>query len=105
MLAGLSLLLGGVKQAKADLLWVLNDTTHGVSGSVNFVKVAGGFEIQVLNTEANTADAGHAISQIQFTVGGSLGLPAVFTELKGTETDFSNPAISVDYKPPTNAEH
>ena len=73
VLSGLALLLSG--QAKADLMWTLNDVTHGVSGTVDFVKVAGGFEIKVINTESNTADAGHAISQIQFTVGGSLGIP------------------------------
>jgi hypothetical protein len=86
-------------------VWTLNDTTNGVSGTVNFVSVSGGFEIKVINTEANTPDAGHAISQIEFTVGGNLGVPTAFTELKGTETNFTGPGTGVDYKPPTSAQH
>jgi MYXO-CTERM domain-containing protein len=91
--------------AKADFVWTLNDTTNGVSGTVNFVSVSGGFEIKVINTEANTPDAGYAISQIQFTVGGNLGVPTMFTELKGTATYFTGPGSAVDYTPPTSAQH
>ena len=104
-LGALSLVLASVQPARADFLWTLNDTTNGVSGSVNFVKVLGGLEIQVINTEANTPDAGHAISQIQFTVGGSLGVPTAFTELKGLETTFTGSPTSVDFNPPTTAQH
>ena len=105
ILGGLGLLLCWVGQAKADLLWTLNDSSNGVSGSVDFIKVTGGFEIKVINTETNTPDAGHAISQIQFTVGSNLGLPTAFTELAGTETIFTGSPTSVDYKPPTSAQH
>jgi len=101
----LGLLLGCVGQAKADLIYILSDTINGVSGSVDFVKVAGGFEMKVINTEANTTDAGHAISQIQFTVGGLLGLPTAFAELAGMETTFTGSPTSVDYKPPASAQH
>ena len=97
ILAGVALLLGGVKPAKADVMWAL--TGSNVSGTVSFVKVTGGFEIKVINTESNTSDAAKAISQIQFVVGGGLGIPTSFTEIKGTATDFVKPTTSVDDTP------
>jgi hypothetical protein len=104
ILAGLGLLLGGVKPARADFMWTL--TGSSVSGTVNFVKVTGGFEIKVINTESNTADASQAISQIQLTLGGGLGVPTSFTEIKGTATDFTNPTTSVDDTPASGvADH
>jgi len=92
--------------AKADLTYTLNDTTNGVSATAVFSIVNGQIKIAVTNTEANTLDAGQAISQIQFTVNGTTtGLPTAFTELKGTTTDFSNPPVNIDDKPPLTSDH
>jgi hypothetical protein len=104
-IAALCLLLARTGQAQADVTYTLDDAGNGVSASATFSTVAGGIKIAVFNTEANTPDAGHAISQIQFTYGGGLGTITAFTEIKGTETDFSNPTTSVDAKPPTSTQH
>jgi hypothetical protein len=105
LLAPAVLLFGALAPARADYIWTLNDTQNGVSGTVQFVAVSGGFEMKVINTESNTPDAGHAISQIQFTVGGTLQTPTAFTELKGTETDFNSSPTSVDDKPVPDSAH
>jgi hypothetical protein len=92
-------------RAKADVTFTLNDTTNGVSAQAVFTIVNGEIKIAVTNTESNTANAGQAISQIQFTVGGSTGQPTGFAELVGNTTDFNGHTGSVDAKPPTSTEH
>jgi hypothetical protein len=94
----------GVANASFEVLYTLNDSTNQVSATALFQSVSGGIEITVTNTELNTPDAGHAISQIQFTVGGSLKLPTAFTELKGMTTDFVNSPTAIDVSP-TSAQH
>jgi hypothetical protein len=102
----LALFLGAVGPARAgSVLYTLKDTAKGVSATALFTPVPGGIEITLTNTESKTPDAGHAISQLQFTVGGALGLPTAFTEVAGTETDFKSPPTAVDAKPPTKAQH
>ena len=101
----LGLMLGCVSQAKADLTYTLNDTAHQVSATAVFSVVAGGIEITVTNTESNTQDAGHAISQIQFTVGGALGRPSAFTEIAGTTTNFAGTTAHIDVTPPASTQH
>src|SRR5438132_8418289 len=102
----LILLLGGGGEAKAGLLFSLNDKADGVSATALFQTVTGGIEITLTNTQANTADVGHAISQLRFTIGGtSLTLPSAFTEIAGTTTDFSQPSVAIDVKPPASNEH
>jgi hypothetical protein len=91
--------------AKADVTYTLNDTTKGVSAQAVFSIVNGEIRIAVTNTESNTHDAGHALSQIQFTVGGSTGKPTGFAELVGNTTDFNGNNGSVDARPPTSTEH
>jgi hypothetical protein len=59
----------------------------------------------VTNTESNTADAGHAISQVQFTFGSTVGPTTAFTELAGTTTDFASSPVAIDVTPPTSTEH
>ena len=103
----LALLSCGLRPAKAsfEVTYTLNDTVNGVSATALFQAVAGGIEITVTNTEANTLDAGHAISQIQFTFGGTLGRPTDFTRLMGTTTDFASPPAPVDVTSPGATEH
>jgi hypothetical protein len=82
-------------RAKADVIYTvsLNSASAGgpVSAQAIFTAVAGGIEIRVRNTEANTTNAGQAISQIQFAVGGGLGVPTAITSIQGMVTDFVNP--------------
>jgi hypothetical protein len=104
-LVTLALLLGGTGYARAGVLYTLNDNANGVSATALFQTVAGGIEITVTNTESNTADAAHAISQIRFTVGGGLSLPSSFTKIAGTTTDFSGTTKSITVSPPTSTEY
>src|SRR4051794_31638054 len=88
--AALALLLIGTSGAQASVTYTLNDTTNGVSATATFDIVSGKIRMTVTNTESNTADAGHATSQIQFAVNGTtVSVPTAFVELKGTETNFS----------------
>jgi hypothetical protein len=103
-LTALLLLLAGAGRSKADVVYTLNDTANHVSATALFKAVAGGIEIIVTNTEANTPDAGHAISQIQFTIGGGLARPTAFREIAGTETDFAGSTRAVDVAP-TSTQH
>ena len=90
---------GMVAQSSASpLTYTLNDATHGVSAKATFNAAPGGFYIEVTNTESNTPDAGHAISQIQFTVGGGFALPtpaSAFYKISGMATDFSSAPVMV----------
>jgi hypothetical protein len=96
----LALLLVCVGQARAGVMYTLNDTTNHVSATATFTLVSGGLDITVNNTESNTPDAGHAISQFQFTIGGThLGLPTAFTKVSGTITDFSTYTTPVTDSP------
>ncbi len=105
-LMALIVLVAGAGRAKAGVVYTLDDTKNGVSATAAFQVVSGGIEITVTNTEANTPDAGHAISQIQFTVGGKLlGLPTAFTELSGLETDFVSAPTFKDYLAPGAAQN
>ena len=97
-LAGTFVLLGVnlvSSNARADVIYLLGDTTNGVSASADFKVIAGGFEVIVTNTESNTPDAGHAISQFSFTVGDGLAFPTAMTGITGTSTTFSGPATPV----------
>jgi hypothetical protein len=101
-----ALLLAGVAPVQALPIYNLNDTTNGLAASASFQPVAGGFEMTVTNTEANTLSDAMAISMIQFTIGGTrLGVPTAFTELAGLTTDFKNPPVPIDVSPPTSAQH
>jgi hypothetical protein len=105
-MTALTLLLIGGGQAAAGqiVIYTLNDTTNQVSATATFSAVNGGLKIAVVNTEANTPDAGHAISQLQFTFGGNVR-PTSFTELAGTETDFLTLTQHIDVTPPTETQH
>jgi hypothetical protein len=107
-LAVASLVLGVAGREARALTFTLNDTTNNVSATADFEAAPGGFEVIITNTEANTADAGHAISEFQFTVGGGFAAPTAWTEVMGTATDFSNPPTAVDDTPsgsPLVADH
>ena len=107
-LAVVSLILGVAGREARALTFTLNDTTNNVSATADFEPVAGGFEVIITNTEANTADAGHAISEFQITVGGGFAVPTAWTEVTGTATDFSTPPTAVDDTPsgsPLVADH
>ena len=107
-LAVVSLILGVAGREARALTFTLNDTTNNVSATADFEPVAGGFEVIITNTEANTADAGHAISEFQFTVGGPFALPTAWNKVTGTATDFSNPTTAVNDTPagtPPVADH
>ncbi len=94
------LLFSGLGQIQAFPVYTLNDPTHGLSATASFTPVSGGFMMTVTNTEANTPDAAHAISQIQFTIGGSrMGQPTAFTQLSGTVTDFNGNTSSQTFTP------
>lgn len=99
---GLLLGAGAGPSWAIPLTFTLNDATHGVSATAQFVAAPGGFGIILTNTESNTADAGHAISQFQFTVGGGFLFPTAFTEIKGSVTSFSGPATTIDDTTVTN---
>jgi len=93
----LTSLLVGIGQAKADLVYTLNDTTNGVSATADFAITSNGFVITITNTESNTADAGHAISQFSFAINSaSLGTVTSFSELAGVETAFTGSTTPVD---------
>ena len=112
-----SLVLGVAGREARALTFTLTDPTNNVSATADFEPVAvadlpfpgfQGFEVIITNTEANTADAGHAISEFQFTVGGGFAVPTAWTEVTGTATDFSTPPTAVDDTPsgsPLVADH
>jgi PEP-CTERM motif len=86
--------------ARADLIYTLNDTTNGVSATANFTLTSTGFVIAITNTESNTPDAGHAISQFSFTVNNTnTGVPTAFSQITGTTTDFNGNTNSVNDTP------
>lgn len=94
-----------VSPAEAAITYTLNDTAHHVSATATFSVVTGGIQIVVTNTETNTANAGMAIGQLQFTVGGALGLPSAFTELKGVTTSNFSQTAAIDHLSPAKADH
>ena len=103
-----SLVLGVAGREARALSFTLNDTTNNVAALADFEAASGGFEVIITNTEANTADAGHAISEFQFTVGGPFALPTAWNKVTGTATDFSNPTTAVNDTPagtPPVADH
>ena len=107
-LAVASLVLGVAGREARALTFTLTDPTNNVSATADFELAPGGFEVIITNTEANTADAGHAISEFQFTVGGGFAVPTAWTEVTGTATDFSTPPTAVDDTPsgsPLVADH
>jgi hypothetical protein len=87
----------------SPLIFILNDPANGVSGTATFNTAPGGFYIEITNTESNTADAGHAISQFLFTVGDGFALPSALTQIKGTTATFTGPTTSVDDHTSTNS--
>jgi hypothetical protein len=112
--AALLPLLGGIGSVRADVLYTLSTDSKGDSATAYFqtVTVNGKTEIEVTvtNTETTTAgDSAQAISDVQFTIGGSssgssLTLPTSLTELSGNEITYSGqgagtPIGFVDYSP------
>jgi len=85
-------------QAKAGLMYTVDDSSNDVHAKAEFAYTSTGFVITLTNTEVNTLDASQAISGFSFTVNtASMGVPTAFSELKGTSTDFaSHPAVAVD---------
>jgi len=101
--AALTLLLWEGRHAKADVVYSV--TQGGDCAQATFSAVPGGIKVAVVNTEANTPDDGAAISQIQFTIGGSVGLPTDFSRLTGMTTDFAGTNLLEDYSPPAASQH
>lgn len=105
----LGLILLGItgQEAKADVACGVSDSTTGDSALVTFQAVSGGINVIVTNTETltGTLDISHAISQVQFTVGGGLGLPSSFDSLTAAKITYSGTVGTVGptttYSPPS----
>jgi len=97
-----SLVLGVAGREARALSFTLNDTTNNVAALADFEAASGGFEVIITNTEANTASAGQAISEFQFTVGGTFAAPSAWTKVTGMATSATTPVPITDFTtPPT----
>jgi hypothetical protein len=107
-LLALALVSGSARRSRADVTYTLADHGSGNAASVTFSSVAGGIEVSVTNTEANTGDIANGISQVQFTLNPStVGQASGFTELSGSKISYSGKGAGTvtgpfDYNPVSN---
>jgi hypothetical protein len=107
-LVALILALGGAEQARADVIYTLANNGNGNSATALFQTVAGGYEVTVTNTEANTGDVANAICQVEWTFNtATVGQFTSFTELKASKISYSGQGAGTvtgpfDFKPPPN---
>jgi len=74
-------------RARADVVFILNDTSNHVSAAALFQTVSGGFQVTVTNTNNSMTDSAQAISEFQFALGSGMG-GATLAEISGTTTNF-----------------
>jgi hypothetical protein len=105
-LVALLLALGGARQARADVVYTFSSGSN--SATALFHTVAGGYEITVTNTEANTGDIANAVCQVQWTFNtNTVGQFTNFTELQASKISYSGQGAGTvtgpfDFKPPSN---
>jgi hypothetical protein len=104
----LPMVVGGAGYSRADVTYSLTESGSGNAASVTFSNVAGGIEISVTNTEANTGDIANGISQLQFTFNpDTVGQASSIMELSGSKISYSGKGAGTvtgpfDYAPISN---
>jgi hypothetical protein len=73
-----------------------SDSDGPISDLLTITTDSGGLDITIMNTDSGTLAKGQAVSDFSFTVGGGLGTPTAFTELKGL---FFDPVANMSWTP------
>jgi hypothetical protein len=101
----MALVLGGAQQVSADVSYTFSSGAN--SATALFQTVAGGYEVTVTNTEANTGDIANGICQVQWTFNSNtVGQFTSFTELKASKISYAGMGAGTvtgpfDFVPPS----